>query len=170
MSFGAFAIFRSTLGAAVTCAVLLSGPGGASASEGVSWDRVKNITESAQRLAQREKSQGAAETYRFIANCYATELLAESFNQGLESCIVEDYIHSRVTADVYSRIDEATRKRAGAPSGEALLGAMTQRLASAFAHYNVSETEARRLVDLIVKHGVPAFTKARFDKATATPR
>lgn len=126
------------------------------------WDQVANIKRSALFLAELQKSRGAGGTYTHIANCYRTLELGSRYGEGFESCLVLDYIHSKVTAAVYSKLPAAERQKMGVPEPEQLMRAMSQRLASGFAQYKIPQADARAFVGLVEKYGVPAFSAARF--------
>ncbi len=126
------------------------------------WDHVANIKAAAVHLAQLQQAKGASGTYDFISACYQTHELAEEFSAPFEGCLVQDYLHSKVTAAVYSKIPAEERSKMGAPSPEELVGAMLRRFGAAFARYKLKEADARKLIADIDKHGIPAFTKARF--------
>ena len=64
------------------------------------WDHVANIKASAEHLAKLQQAKGALGAFEFIANCYKTHELAEEFGSALEGCLVQDYIHSKITAAV----------------------------------------------------------------------
>lgn len=161
------AVSRSRRGAAVrvvfatALAVVALGGAGADAK---TWDHVANIKASAEHLAKLQQAKGALGAYEFIASCYKTHELAEEFGSALEGCLVQDYIHSKVTAAVYSRLPEGERQRLGVPAPEDLVRSMLGRVGGAMAKYKLKEADARKLLADIDKHGVPVFTKARFPK------
>jgi len=128
------------------------------------WDRVAHIRKSAEQLADLQKVRGALGAYEHIAACYKTHSLASRYGQAFEGCIVLDYIHSKVTAAVYERLPIEDRKKMGAPEPAALVGAMSSRISGGLSQYKVGEKEAQALIALIDKHGIPAFTAARFGK------
>lgn len=146
---------------AALAAVLLAAPAHA---QKTSWDRVAHIKKSAEQLADLQKARGAIGAYEHIAACYKTHSLASNYGQAFEGCIVLDYIHSKVTAAVYERLPADDRQKMGAPEPSVLVGAMSQRISGGLSQYKVAEKDARALIALIDKHGMPAFTSARFGK------
>ncbi len=129
------------------------------------WDRTANIKASAISLAQLQQSKGAMGAYQFIANCYQTHALNSDYGSALEGCLVQDYIHSKVTAAVYSNLPVGERVRLDLPAPDELVGAMLKRVGAALAQYKISEVDARKFVAQVETVGVPTFAKARFPKA-----
>ena len=128
------------------------------------WDHIANIKTAALHLAQLQASKGALGAFEFIANCYKTHELAEYYGAALEGCLVQDYINSKVTAAVYAKLPAAERERMGLPVPDEMVKSMLGRVGSAMAKYKLTQADARKLLADIDKHGVPAFSKARFPK------
>lgn len=128
------------------------------------WDHVANIKTAAVHLSELQKTRGALGAFEFIAACYQTHELAEDFGAPLEACLVQDYIHSKLTAAIYAKLSAAERTRMGAPSPEEMVASMLRRFGGTFARYKLKEADARKLIADIDKHGIPEFTKARFPK------
>lgn len=129
---------------------------------GKAWDKSANIVASADRLAAMQRAKGASATYEFIFNCYKTHRLAESFGAPLEGCIVLDYIHSKVTAAVYDRVEAETRKKLGAPSAEQLMRLMSARIIDAYRQYGIGEGDIRAFLQKVDAEGLPRFLAKRF--------
>ena len=129
------------------------------------WDRTANIKASAISLAALQQAKGAMGAYQFIANCYQTHALNTDYGAALEGCLVQDYIHSKVTAAVYSKLPAGERERLDLPAPDELVGAMLKRVGAALAQYKISEVDARKFVAQVESVGVPTFAKARFSKA-----
>jgi hypothetical protein len=130
----------------------------------LTWDRIANIKSSAIALSDLQKVKGAQGTYEFIANCYKTHELGSQYGAALEGCLVLDYLHSKVTAAVYSKLPPGERDRLGLPDPNQLVGAMLKRVGGAMANYRITEVNARKFVADIETHGLPVFAKARFPK------
>lgn len=152
---------RAPAAVAVIAAVLAST---AAVAAPKSWDHVANIKAAAVNVAKLQQAKGALGSYEFISACYKTHRLAEDFSAALEGCLVQDYIHSKVTAAVYDKLPAAERQRMGLPSPDELVNGMLGRFGGAFSQYKLSEADARKLIADIDKHGMPEFTKARFPK------
>lgn len=134
------------------------------------WDRVGNIKHTAVRLAELQKTRGAEGAYKFISDCYKTHTLGSVYSQGLESCLVLDIIHSKVTAAVYARLDPARRQEMQLPEPDALTTSMSRRVVSALKQYDISAGDMERFVRLVDTHGMPEFTRARFPDGGATEK
>jgi len=132
------------------------------------WNKTENIKASAERLALMQRARGATGTYEFIFNCYKTHRLASDFSEPLEGCIVQDYIHSKVTAAVYERVDAETRKKFGAPSAEQLMALMSARVVDAYRQYGIADAEIKSFMKLVDKQGLPVFLAKRFPDSGAT--
>ena len=138
--------------------------GGSASAAPRTWDHVANIKTAAVHLSELQKTRGALGAFEFIAACYQTHELAEDFGAPLEACLVQDYIHSKLTAAIYAKLPAAERTRMGAPSPEEMVASMLRRFGGTFARYKLKEADARKLIADIDKHGIPEFTKARFPK------
>lgn len=128
------------------------------------WDHVANIKDAANRLAVLHKAQGSAGVLKFLDACYRTHLLAESFSQGLEACMAQDYMHTQVLASIYSRLPQEAIDKMHAPSPKDLADGMGKRFVLAFSQYKVSVTDADDFRKLVDKYGFPIFIKAVFPK------
>ena len=159
--FAARRLTRSMMLAGVAC--LAAAPPGVAQSK--SWDRTANIKSSAIALAGLQQAKGALGAYEFIANCYATHELNSKYGAALEGCLVQDYIHSKVTAAVYAQLPAGERERMGLPVPQELVSAMLKRVGGAMAKYKIAEADARKFVAQVEAVGVPTFAKARFPAA-----
>lgn len=133
------------------------------------WDQIGNIRQAAARLAELQKARGAEGAYKFISDCYKTHTLGSAYSAGLESCLVLDIIHSKVTAAVYARLDRAKRQELQLPEPDVLTSSMSRRVVSALKQYDITAGEMERFVRLVDTHGMPEFTKARFPEAGGAP-
>lgn len=124
-----------------------------------SWNQAANIREAAERLVQLQRARGPLGTFKYIADCYRTHSLASRYSEAFEACIVQDYIHSTLTAAVYQRIPKEEREKMRAPEPAALMEAMTQRISHAFAQYKVPAGEAQAFLLLVNQHGLKEFGK-----------
>jgi hypothetical protein len=129
------------------------------------WDRTANIKSSAVSLAQMQQTKGAMGAFQFIANCYKTHELNSKYGQALEGCLVQDYIHSRITAAVYSKLPPGEIARMGLPVPDEMVAGMLKRLGQAMGKYNITEADARKFVAQVEAVGMPTFAQARFPKA-----
>lgn len=152
----------------ITCAVAsamvaVACAGTAHAAPG-NWDHAANIKDAAKRLVKLHKKEGSPGVLKFLDACYRTHLLASSYTKGLESCLAQDYMHTRVLATIYARLPAEQRKKLGVPSPEKIAGGLNQRFVSAFIQYKVSVTDADDFKSKVDTHGFPLFVKGVFPK------
>lgn len=151
------------IAALTTLALIMSS---ITATQGVAatgnWDHKANIQDAAVRLAKLHRSAGSGAVLKFLEACYRTHLLASDYSQGLEACLAQDYMHSRVLAAIYAKVPQDDRARAGAPSPEQIAQGMSDRFAVAFAQYKISNADADDFKRLVDKVGVPVFLKTVF--------
>lgn len=152
---------RRTLAGPALGAILMVAAGGSVHAERA-WDKAASIKAAAERLAVMQRTKGATATYEFIFNCYKTHRLASAFSEALEGCIVQDYIHSKVTAAVYDQVDEETRRKLKAPSSQQLMSLMSARVVDAYRQYGIGEQDIRAFVKRIDEQGLPVFLAKRF--------
>lgn len=126
------------------------------------WDQAANIKLSALHLAGLQQAKGALGAYEFIANCYKTHELNSKYGAALEGCIVQDYIHSKVTAAVYAQLPAAERERMSLPDPQEMVSTMLRRVGKAMGSYKIAEADARKFVAQVEAVGIPTFAKARF--------
>ena len=131
------------------------------------WDHVANVRDAAGRLAVMHKREGSPGVLKFLDACYRTHLLAAEFNQGLEACMAQDYMHSQVLAQMYSKLAPDQRKAMRAPSAEDIAKGMGQRFLLAYSQYHVTPAEADAFRKLVDKDAFPIFLKAVFPKENA---
>jgi hypothetical protein len=149
-------------GGAVAALLLALSIASAPAVAKESWDHVANIKDAATRLAELHKRQGSQGVLKFLDACYRTQLLGSQFSQGLESCMAQDYMHSKVLAMIYARIPDAARMRMGTPSPEFIADSMKQRFDAAFRQYKMTAKDAEAFKKLVDKNGTPLFVKSVF--------
>lgn len=157
-----FASITAAYLAAVTLIASLATP--AAAAPKIDWDQVKNIKEVAVRIAKIQRSRGASKAFEYIIACYKTHGASSKYSRYFEGCIAQDYIHTQALAAVYSRIPTEDLKKMGAPSPKLLAQAMGNRVASAFAKYDVSPAKANAFKELVDKHGFDLFGNIVFPK------
>lgn len=124
------------------------------------WDHAANITDAANRLVAMHRAQGTPGVIKFLDACYKTHSLASTFSAPLEACMTQDYVHSRVLAEIYTRLPEEARTRFNAPSAERITTSMNARFASIISQYAMSAEDADTLRQSIETHGLPIFLKS----------
>jgi len=158
-------LFRRHVSRALSIGVLLAGVGLPAAAEfKASWDQVMNIRDAAERIGRLQRVKGASAAYTFIDACYRTHGLSEKYSAGFEGCIAQDYIQTKMLAQVYTRVEPGVLKKMGAPTAEALAQAMGRRISTAFAQYKVPVAYVEQFKKLVDEHGMPAFVKIVFPK------
>lgn len=136
------------------------------------WDRAANINDAAERLAKLHQRQGSQGVLKFLDACYRTHLLSSTFNEGVEACLAQDYIHAQTLATIYARLPPQARQQRGLPAPELISQGMQQRLITTFRQYKISPEEAVVFQKLVEKHGLSVFLKAVFldtDTKSAKP-
>lgn len=152
---------RGLLAIAIAGFAGMSGISLAAASD-PDWDQVENIKDSALRLAQMQRSQGATKAFTFIDACYRTHGLSSQYTKAFESCIAQDYLETQILTLIYSRLSPEALKRMGAPTPQMLAETMARRVGAAFGQYNVSKERIAEFKRNIDQHGFPLFFKTLF--------
>lgn len=135
------------------------------------WDRIAHVKEVTARLITMHRQRGSEGVTKFLGECYRTHRLASAYTQGLEGCIVQDYVHTQVLALVYSRIPPEAWKTMKAPTVLELAEGMSRRFNVVFSQYNIPEAEANSLKIVMDKHGLPMFVASVFPKgAPSAPK
>lgn len=147
------------LSAALLCAVA---PAASAAKP--DWDQVANVKEAATRLGKIQRRQGATKAFEFIVACYKTHGASSKYSKYFEACIAQDYIHTQTLALIYSRVPPAQLKKLRAPSPQLLAQAMGQRVAGAFAKYDIPPADADAFKKIVDKHGFAPFNDIVFPK------
>jgi hypothetical protein len=134
------------------------------------WDQVANIKEAAVRLAELQQARGVTGPFQFISACYKTHTLASDYSRALEGCLIQDIIHSSVTALVYSRLSPQQRAETRVPEPDVLTKSMASRVLASLGQYKRTEADAQALIALVNTHGMPAYSKARFPAGEPSPK
>ena len=133
--------------------------------ETAAWDQVASIRGAAERLARLHRARGARAAYELVENCYKTHSLAETYGEGFESCIAQDYLETRTLIQVYSRMPPEALEKLGVPSPQMLAESMGQRVSMAFGQYGKSQAYADNVKRLVDAHGFPVFLAIVFPEA-----
>ena len=129
------------------------------------WDRPASIKEAAQRIAVLHRSKGPKAAYQFIDACYRTHGLASNYSEAFESCMVQDYLITKMLVQVYARIPEEARDQLNVARPEMLADAMGQRLAAALKTYELPASHGEEVQKLTDEHGLPVFLSVVFPEA-----
>jgi hypothetical protein len=152
-------------GSAVPQRALAAGEAADAQSAEPTWDRPATIRAAAERLGVLHRTKGAKAAYELIENCYKTHSLAETYGEGFEICIAQDYLETRTLMLVYSRMPPEALQKMGVPSPQELADGMGARIAAAFRQYNKDQAYADGLKRMVDDYGVPVFLSLVFPDA-----
>lgn len=153
---------RNRLAAWMFVLVLSGAAGLCPAAAKSDWDRTANIKGAAKRLAALHRAEGSQGVVKFLDACYKTHTLAAEFTEGLEACMVQDYMHSRVLAEIYAKVPQEARVQMKAPSPEFIAKTMNARFGAIVAQYKMPPTDIDALEKAAEKDGLPIFIKTAF--------
>ena len=136
----------------------------AQAQSSITWDRTANIKDAATRLGQLHRRGGSQAVLKFLDACYRTHMLASDFNQGLESCMAQDFMHTQVLAQIYARVSESELKSKNVPTPKLIADGMAQRFQAVFTQYKISKDDALAFQKRVANDGLPIFVAAVFPK------
>lgn len=143
----------------VAAALGISAP--VSAAPG-NWDHEKNIKDAAERLVKLHRRKGSKGVLTFLEACYRTHTIASDYTKGLEACLAQDYIHTRVLAAIYAKLPPGKLKSLGAPTAPEIAQSLNTRVAQTFMQYKVTVADADDFKRIVDKVGVPIFLKGVF--------
>lgn len=143
---------------AITMQALVSGFGADQVlAQKTTWDRVATIKSAAERLVVMHRKNGSTGVLKFLDACYKTQMLAGKYNEGVESCLAQDYMHSKVLSMIYARVPQGDKAPKNIPSAHQITRGLGQRYAAVFNQYGMGATEAKALQALVEKHGMDIF-------------
>lgn len=126
-------------------------------------DRVRNIENAAAEIGSIQKKSGSDGAFAAIGACYKRELAhATALTPQLEACMAQDIIVAQVTAALYSKISAEGRRMAGGEEPDAVLRAMTGRVAGTMARFKVPQDDARIFSGIVKTRGMEAYGRAQF--------
>jgi hypothetical protein len=129
------------------------------------WDQVANIKESAAHIGNLHRTRGAQAAYKFIDACYRTHGLAGNYSKPFEACIAQDYLETKMLAEVYARLPPDAFAKLGVPTPQLLADSMGRRIVAAFSQYKITPAYGDDLKKLVDEHGAPIFLKIVFPEA-----
>ncbi len=136
-------------------------------SVAITWDRVANIKEAAERIGLIQRTRGAEAAIKHIDACYRTHGLASAYSAAFEACIAQDYMETKLLTRIYGRLPPERLRKMGAPTAEQLAQAMGRRVVAAFQQYKVSAADASAFQGEVDKVGLPIFLRTVFPNAAA---
>lgn len=128
------------------------------------WDRPATIKLAAERLVVIHRKEGSVGVLKFLDACYKTHILSIAYNAGVEACLAQDYMHSKILAMIYARLPSGRSKPADLPSPEQITKGLGERYATVFNQYGMGQKEALALQALVEKHGIDIFTNGVLPK------
>lgn len=129
------------------------------------WDRKATITAAAERLVVLHRKEGSVGVLKFLDACYKTHILSIAYNAGVEACLAQDYMHSKILAMIYARVPAERNRSASVPSPELITKGLGQRYAAVFNQYGMGQKEALALQALVEKYGIDIFTNGVLPKS-----
>lgn len=129
------------------------------------WDRVQTIRQAAQRIAVVHRSKGPAAAYKLIDACYRTHSLADLYTEGMEICIVQDYLQTQMVTRVIERMAPGTLARSGVQSPKELRKIMQIRIGKTLKMFDMPPTFGTEVMKLAEKHGSPVYLAVLFPEA-----
>lgn len=125
--------------------------------------RIFNIEQAAILLADEGKARGRTGEAALINACYERELNpAKSLTPGLEACLAQDIISSKIAAQVFGGVSEEARRLANVPAPQLVLEAMAKRVYGVLGKFKVPPSDAREINVIIQKNGMEAYGRQRF--------
>jgi hypothetical protein len=122
-----------------------------------SWDQSAHIRETSAELAKKVGAKGADSVSAEITQCYRDQSRASGLTKPLERCLIQDAVHSWMTAGVYSRVSKETLQKMNLPSPEAILEAMSKRVISIFTRYGIPQDKALGFMESVRQLGIAAY-------------
>jgi hypothetical protein len=135
-----------------------------------SSERQTNIIQAAEDIAKIQHDHGANGAFEAINLCYRRELAqAKSLNLGLEACMTQDIIVSRVSAAFYKSLSTDWRTIPGARDPAVILKDMSDRVTQAFTKFNATTPDLVAFNIAVSKLGMAAYNHAAFPDKFPAP-
>jgi hypothetical protein len=126
-------------------------------SQWASWDQTVHIQGVSRELAGRVRQKGADQALAEIQQCYRDSASANVLTKPLEKCLIQDAVHSWVTASVYGKASKETLEKMNLPTPEVVLQSMSRRVTAVFRKYKIPEDKAREFMQAVRQHGLAAY-------------
>jgi hypothetical protein len=145
---------------AIVCALLaVTWLPSAVQAQWASWDQTAHIQKTSSDLAARVRSKGADTASAEIARCYRDHIKANTLTQPLERCVIEDAVHSWMTASVYASVSKETLTKMKLPAPDEITAAMSKRVVAVLSRFKIPQQNARDFMQLVRQQGLPAYGK-----------
>lgn len=79
--------------------------------------------------------------------------------QSLERCVIQDAVHSWVTASVYAAVSKETLTKMKLPAPGEINAAMSKRVVAVFSRFKIPQQNARDFMQLVRQQGLSAYAK-----------
>ncbi|MFP4002671.1 MAG: hypothetical protein ACLFV8_02765 [Alphaproteobacteria bacterium] len=146
---------KSAAHAAVLWTILICQP---ALADDVSWDRAANMKQAGRELAGMWAEKAAPGIFKHIEACHREHVLqAAEYTREAETCVVQDVVHSHVSASMYARLSEEARKMSGSPKAETVLLAMKKRLKATARKFGFSNAEIGGIAKLGFETAAPVY-------------
>lgn len=129
------------------------------------WNQVTNVKDAAKRLGALQRAQGSEAVLKFLEACYKTHMLSETYSQGLEACMAQDYMVSQMLAVIYAKVPKEQLAKMKAPAAEVIAASMRGRFQAIFQQYKFSQEQADALKKAVDQHAMPVYVKIMFPKS-----
>ena len=130
------------------------------------WNQEKNVKDAAKRLGALQRREGSEAVLKFLEACYKTHMLSETYSQGLESCMAQDYMLSQMLAVIYSKVPPEQLAKMKAPAADVIAASMRGSFQAIFQQYKFSQEQADALKKAVDKHAMPVYVKIMFPKSS----
>jgi hypothetical protein len=124
-----------------------------------SWDQQAHIRKVSAELATRVRAKGANTVAKEIAQCYRDHQRAYFLTQDLERCVIQDAVHSWVTASVFRPLAKDTLQKMNLPSPEEITDAMSKRVVAVFREFKIPEAKAHEFMRLVRELGLASYAE-----------
>lgn len=128
------------------------------------WNLQDNVKDAAKRLGELQRRQGSEAALKFLEACYKTHMLAETYTEGLEACMAQDYMLSQMLAVIYSRVPDEKLNDMKAPTADVIAKSMRARFHAIFEQYKLTQAQADELKKAVDDFGMPIFVQIVFPK------
>jgi hypothetical protein len=128
-------------------------------SQWASWDQAVHVQEVSRELAGRVRQKGGDQAFAEIQQCYRDSASATVLTKLLEKCLIQDAVHSWVTASVYGRASKETLEKMSLPTPEVVLQSMSRRVTAVFRKHKIPEDKAREFMQTVRQQGMAAYAE-----------
>jgi hypothetical protein len=133
-------------------------------------DRQANIVRAAEDIARIQHDKGSDGAFAAIDQCYRRELAqAQSLTPGLETCMTQDIIVSRISAQFMESLSTNWRTVPGAMDPDELRSEMGKRVTGVFDKFHATKADLVAFNVVVSNLGMTAYGHAVFPDKFPTP-